>query len=161
MVSNTRVSDLYVGLYHTRDGRINEQFNTNFMFDTQIKRPSLIITSTFQFMWYVKTRTMPENGKPIKYLATDGLLHQYDEAAQNDPLLRFLTKRYNDALFRTQRIPLAMYLNIKVTKPIGKHVRVALFVNRIIDWLPDYKSNGLTIRRNSDSYFGMELNLTL
>lgn len=161
VVSNTRVSDLYVGLYHTRDGRINEQFNTNFMFDTQIKRPSLIITSTFQFMWYVKTRTMPENGKPIKYLATDGLLHQYDEAAQNDPLLRFLTKRYNDALFRTQRIPLAMYLNIKVTKPIGKHVSVALFVNRIIDWLPDYKSNGLTIRRNSDSYFGMELNLIL
>lgn len=161
VVGNTHVSDMYVGLYHTRDGRINEQFNTNFMFDTQLKRPALILTTTFQFMWFVKTRTIPENGRPVQYLATDGQLHPYDDAAADDVVLKFLEKQYNDALYRTQRVPLAMYVNLKVTKPIGRHVRVALFVNRIIDYLPDYKSNGLTIRRNSDSYFGMELNLTI
>lgn len=159
VIDGTPVSDMYVGLYHTKDGRVNEQFNTNFMFDTQLKRPSLILTTTFQFMWYVKTRSLTENGRPEKYLATDGQLHPYDEAAQKDPMLQFLEKHYNPELYRTQKIPLAMYVNLKVTKPIGKHVRVALFVNRILDWLPDYKSNGLTIRRSSESYFGMEVNL--
>lgn len=161
VVDGKAVSDYYIGLYHTRDGRVNEQFNTNFMFDTQIKRPSLILTTTFQFMWYVKTRSLRENGHPDYYLSTDGLLRPYDEAAQADPMLQFLEKNYNPELYRTVRIPLAMYVNLKVTKPISRHVRVALFVNRIVDWLPDYKSNGLTVRRSSDSYFGMEVNLTL
>lgn len=161
VVGDIHVSDLYVGLYHTRDGRVNEQLNTNFLFDTQLSRPALILTTTFQFMWYVRTRAIPEQGRPVQYMATDGRLHPYDDAACADPLLQFLEKHYNDAMYRTQRIPLAMYVNLKVTKPIGRHVRVALFVNRIIDYLPDYRSNGLTIRRNSDSYFGMELNLTI
>lgn len=160
VVDGVPVSDRYVGLYHTADGRINEQFNTNFMFDTQLQRPSLIVTTSFQFMWYVMTRRLPENGTPDFYLATDGMLHPYDDDARQDPVLGFLEEHYSDALYRPQRIPLAMYINLKVTKPIGKHVRVALFVNRIMDYLPDYKSNGLTIRRSSSSYFGMELNLS-
>ena len=70
VVDGKAVNDYYIGLYHTRDGRVNEQFNTNFMFDTQIKRPSLILTTTFQFMWYVKTRSLRENGHPDYYLST-------------------------------------------------------------------------------------------
>lgn len=159
VVGSQAVSDYYVGLYNTRDGRVNEQVNTNFMFDTQIRRPELIVTTTFQFMWFVKTRTLTENGTPEAYLATDGQLHPYDEAARNDPVLQHLEKHYNPELFRAQRTPLAAYMNLKVTKPLGKHVRIALFVNRIIDYLPDYKSNGFTIRRSADAYFGMELNL--
>ena len=31
----------------------------------------------------------------------------------------------------------------------------------MIDYLPSYKSNGLTVRRASDPYFGMELNFDL
>ncbi len=161
VVDGIPVSDMYVGLYDYRDGRVNEQLNTNFMFDTQIPRWGLIFSTTIQCMWYVKTTRLPQNGVPMQYLTTEGVLHEYDQEAQNDAVLQFLTKYYNPDNYRTQRIPFAGYLNLKATKAIGKHLRIALFVNKILDWLPDYTSNGLTIRRSTSSYFGMEINLTL
>ena len=51
--------------------------------------------------------------------------------------------------------------DVKATKTIGKWLRLSLFANRILDYLPSYKMNGLLIRRNVDPYFGMELNFTL
>ena len=76
-------------------------------------------------------------------------------------LLPFLIKTYNEDTFKTVKIPFAGYFNLKATKSIGKHLRIALFVNRILDWLPDYRTNGLLVRRSSDAYFGMELNLSI
>lgn len=75
-------------------------------------------------------------------------------------MLRYLVRTYNDLSYRTQTVPPAIYLNLKATKQIGRILKVSAFVNRIVDYLPDYKSNGLTIRRTSDAYFGMEANLT-
>ena len=37
----------------------------------------------------------------------------------------------------------------------------ALFVNKILDFTPDYHSNGTLNRRNVNPYFGMELNFKL
>ena len=161
VVGGTAVSDVYVGLYNTDEGRINEQFNTNFMFDTQIPRWGLVFTTTVQCMWFVKTTRLRENGIPVQYIsASDGQLHPYTEADRNDVMLQYLIRHFNDASFNTQTVPPAIYLNLKATKQIGKWLRLSAFVNRIIDYLPDYQSNGLTIRRLSDVYFGMEANLT-
>ena len=162
VVDGVSVSDHYVGLYDTADGRINTQFNTNFMFDTQLPRLGLVFTTTLQCMWYVKTRRLTEDGRPTAYLSSeDGQLHPYDDAAANDPMLKYLLKYYNPGLFDTYTIPTALYVNLKATKTIGRWLRVSAFVNRIIDYLPDYTSNGLKVRRNSEAYFGMELNFTL
>lgn len=162
VIGNTAVSDRYVGIYDTDDGRVNDQFNTNFMFDTQIPRWGLIFTTTVQVMWWTKTRRMRENGVPVSYLASDGNIYPYDrEAAAADPMLAQLVRDFSDNLFDTQRVPIALYLNFKATKQIGRFLRISAFVNRIIDYLPDYKSNGLTIRRTSEAYFGMEATLTL
>ena len=163
VIGNTAVSDKYVGLYDTADGRINNQFNTNFMFDTQIPKLGLVFTTTFQCMWFVKTRRLAENGTPVAYIsAADGLLHDFDSAlAASDPMLNALIRYYNPDLYNNYTIPTAVYVNFKATKTIGKYMRMALFVNRILDYLPDYTSNGLTIRRSADAYFGMEINLTI
>lgn len=162
VIGNTAVSDRYVGIYDTDDGRVNDQFNTNFMFDTQIPRWGLIFTTTAQVMWWTKTRRMRENGVPVSYLASDGKIYPYDrETAASDPMLAQLVRDFSDNLFDTQRVPIALYLNFKATKQVGRHLRISAFVNRIIDYLPEYKSNGLTIRRASEAYFGMEATLTL
>lgn len=162
VIDNVAVSDRYVGLYDYDDGRVNSTFNTNFMFDTRISRAGLIFSTTLQCMWFVRTRLMKKNGVPTEYLsAADGLLHPYDPDAVEDPALGLLVRHYNDDSFRQQTIPTAMYLNFKATKTIGRYLRAAVFVNRLIDWLPSYKSNGLTVRRSSDTYFGMEITLTL
>lgn len=54
-----------------------------------------------------------------------------------------------------------MYLNFKASKDFGKYLNLSLFVDRILDYTPDYDSNGYTIRRNINPYFGMELNFRL
>ncbi len=162
VVGNQPVSDLYVGLYNTTDGRINEQFNTNFTFDTQIPRWGLVFTTSLQCMWYMKTTRLRDNGIPDYYLsAADGQLHPYTQESANDLMLQYLIRRYNEASYTPQEVPIALYLNLKATKKIGRWMRISAFVNRIIDYLPDYKSNGLTVRRNSEAYFGMELNFTI
>jgi hypothetical protein len=162
VVGNTAVKDLYVGLYNMNDGRINEQFNTNFTFDTQIPRWGLVFTTSLQCMWWMKTTRLWQNGVPDYYLsAADGQLHAYTEADRSDLVLQYLVKNYNEESFKTQTVPTALYLNLKVTKKIGRWLKMSAFVNRIVDYLPDYKSNGLTIRRTSDAYFGMEAVVTL
>lgn len=162
VVGDIVISDRYVGLYDHTDGRRNSQFNTNIMFDTQITRWGLVFTTTLQCMWYVKTRQIPKDGTPVAYLsAEDGKIHQFTSESAADPILSKLIKRYNANLFDEVNVPTALYVNLKATKSIGKWLTVSIFVNRLFDWLPDYKVNGLTVRRNADSYFGMELNLKL
>ena len=162
VVDNVIVSNRYVGLYDWNDGRVNEQLNTNFMFDTQVKRWGLVFTTNIQCMWFESTRRLSQDGTPVSYIdVADGLLHPYTVEMQSDPLLQFLTKYYNSDVYKRQTTPTAVYLNLKATKEISKRLKVAVFVNRILDYLPDYKSNGLTIRRSSDPYFGMELNFLL
>lgn len=162
VVGDKAVSDYYVGLYDSNDGRINEQFNTNFTFDTQIPRWGLVFTTSLQCMWYMKTTRMRENGVPEQYIsATDGELHPYTTESRDDLMLQYLVRSVNEASFNPQRVPTALYLNLKATKKIGRWMRISAFVNRIVDYLPDYTSNGLTIRRNAEAYFGMEINFTL
>ena len=161
VVGGTAVSDLYVGLYDTNDGRINEQFNTNFMFDTQIPRWGLVFSTSIQCMWYLKTTRLRDNGTPSQYIsAADGQLHPYTDDSRNDLMLQYLVKHYNEQAYATQTVPPAVYINLKATKQIGRILKISAFVNRIIDYLPEYTVNGLTIRRTSSPYFGMEANFT-
>lgn len=162
VVGNIAVSDKYVGVYNTDEGRINNRFNTNFMFDTRIPRWGLMLTTSLQCLWFVTTRRMPSKGMPDYYIAAeDGALHPFTAESAEDPLLRYLVKKYNDDAFKTQSVPPAIYLNLKVTKKIGKGLRISAFVNNIIDYLPNYYSNGLLVRRVSEAYFGVEINLTI
>ena len=162
VVGNTAVSDRYVGLYDTEEGRENSQFNTNFTFDTQVPRWGLVFTTSVQCMWYVRTRRLAENGTPTHYIsAADGELHPFTSADTDDLMLQYLVRYFNPQSFDTQTVPMAMYLNFKASKRIGRYLNISAFVNRIVDYLPAYKSNGLTIRRYADAYFGMEINLTI
>ncbi len=162
VVGQTPVSDMYIGLYDYRDGRVNEQFNTNFMLDTQIPKRGLIFTTSIQCMWWTKSTRLRQNGTPVSYLsAADGLLHPYTSADASDPTRQFLIKHYNEDTYRTFRVPLAVYVNLEATKSIGRYLNVSMFVNRLFDHLPSYYSNGILVRRSSDPYFGMELNFTI
>ena len=159
VVNNHAVSDSYVGYYDCNNGRVNDQFNTNFMFDTQISRWGLIFSTSLQCMWFVSTRKMWQNGVPSYYLdVNDGKLHPYTEEMMHDTEKQFLVRHFSDGLYRRLTTPIAMYVNLKATKQIGKHLNIAVFANRMLDYLPNYHSNGLLIRRSSDPYFGMELN---
>ncbi len=161
VVDNIRISDKYVGLYNWNDGRVNDQLNTNFTFDTQVPAWGLVFTSSFQFMWLVRTKMQVKSGIPMAYLSSeDGQLHTYTDADKEDVYLKQLIINYNEDSFTPFTVPLSMVVNLKATKSVGKYMKLSFFANKILDYLPDYQSNGYTIRRSESPYFGVEANFT-
>lgn len=161
VIDNTNLSQKYVGLYDWNDGRENSQLNTNVTFDTQIPEWGLVFTTSAQFMWFIRTKLQEKQGTPIAYLsAVDGNLHPYTAESSSDTYLQHLVKTYNKDSFRPFTVPMSMVINFKATKQVGRYMKLSFFANKLIDYLPDYESNGYTIRRNVSPYFGVEANLT-
>ena len=163
VIDNTPLSDMYVGLYVTDDGRINEQLSTNLLFDTQIPKWGLIFTTSMQAMWYVSTQRLFQDGRPTHYLSyKDGVLHEFtDKDVEENPVLKQLVRNINPASFERYTVPPAVYFNFKVTKNIGKWFVISMFVNKIINITPDFERNGILIRRSVSPYFGMEMTVKI
>lgn len=159
---NQAISDLYVGLYDWRDGRVNDRFNTNFTFDTQVPEWGLIFTTSVQCMWLVRTQMQKKNGRPAAYIsAEDGQLHPYTAEDERDAVRQHLMRVYSDTQFEPFTVPMSMTVNLKATKTVGRYLRLSFFANKILDYLPDYHSGGNIVRRNASPYFGMEANIKI
>ena len=91
----------------------------------------------------------------------DGQLHDFKDADRSDPYLMQLVRTYNEEQFKPFTVPMSMLVNLKVTKEIGKYMRLSFFANKILDYLPDYTVNGKVIRRNASPYFGVEAGFTI
>ncbi|MCM1034720.1 MAG: TonB-dependent receptor plug domain-containing protein [Paludibacter sp.] len=161
VVGNTAVKDLYVGLYDWTDGSVRENFNTNLIADVHVPKLGLTVSATIEFNWYSATRTLQKNGTPIAYMDTSGELQPYTETDRQDPYLQWLVFQYNADMFRRRVVPFAGYLNFRVQKSVTRYATVAFFVNKLLDFLPDYEVDGVTIHRTASPYFGMEINLTI
>ena len=162
VIDGRAVREKYVGLYNWNDGRENDRLNTNVTFDTQILEWKLIFTTSVQCMWMIRTKQMWKNGTPMAYMSyVDGQLHDFKDADRSDPYLMQLVRTYNEEQFKPFTIPMSMLVNLKVTKEIGKYMRLSFFANKILDYLPDYTANGKVIRRNASPYFGVEAGFTI
>ena len=167
VVNGVNVQDHYIGLYNWTEGYIRESLNTNLVADVYIPKIGLTVSTTLEATVYTASKTMEKNGRPEAYIASsDGLLHAYDAAAEQDPILKTLIFDYNTGLFERRVVPFEGYLNLRVQKTITKYATIALYVNRLLDVLPDYKVSGpdggqVTIHRTASPYFGMEINLNI
>lgn len=152
----------YAGIYLEDDGYIREMANTNFTFDTDIPRLELGFSLSFQCLWFTASQTLTKSETPVRYMDKDGRVHNFTESDKNDMYLKWLVNSYSESLFARQTVPFGMNINFKATKMLmQKKFTVALFVNNMLDYYPDYKSNGLVIRRNVVPYFGVEMNIKL
>lgn len=152
----------YVGLYDDEDGSIYRSFNTNVMFDTDIPELQLNFSLSVQNQWFTSRQTLWRDGVPTHYLDPDGNLHPYTADDMTDPYLSQLMRRFNASSFKRQTVPVATTFNIKATKSFwNNRIGLALYVNRLLSIEPDYKRYGVTVRRYSSPYFGMELNLKI
>lgn len=161
VVGNVPVNDKYVGYYDWTEGSAREQFNTNFMADTYLKRLGLTFSVTAECMWFTSTRQLEKNGVPVAYMDVMGQVRPYTEADRKDPYKQWLVQNFSEALFRKKAEPFYMYINFKATKDFGKFLTLALYVDRLLDYMPDYQQLGQTVRRTAKPYFGMELNIRL
>lgn len=153
----------YVGIYETGDGYMNEMFNTNFGFDTDIPRLGMRFSVSFQCLWFTRyQKTSVLRGMPTEYMDNFGGRHAYTPYMAADPYLQHLDINVNSSWNDVWRVPFGMDVNIKATKSLYRdRLTVALFVNRLFDYHPDFKRNGMVIRRKVTPYFGMELNLKI
>lgn len=152
----------YVGLYDDTDGSEYRSFNTNVLFDTDVRRLDLNFSIGIQNVWFTARRTLRRDGTPIQYMDVGGVVRPYTEESIADPYLRQLVRQFAESSFARQTIPCSSTVNLKATKTFwSKRIGLALYVNRLIAIEPDYDRYGITIRRYSTPYFGMELNMKI
>lgn len=161
VVGNTAVKDLYIGYYDWTEGSVRENLNTNVIADVYIQKIGLTVSATLELNWYTASRTLEKNGRPVAYMDLSGELKPYTAESQQDEYLQWLVFSYNADSFRRKVVPFAGYLNLRVQKSITQYADIAFFVNKLLDYLPDYEVDGVTIHRSASPYFGMELNLKL
>lgn len=151
----------YAGYYESNDGSTYESLTTNVVLDTQVPVLGFVFTTSFQTVWYTDRNTLTRDRYPLYYLDTDLQRHDFIAADVQDPVLRYLVRDFATVTY-SYYVPFAMNVNLKATKKLWHDkVSVALFVNRVLDFSPDYYMNGGLVRRNVTPYFGMELNFKI
>lgn len=152
----------YIGLYDDTDGSIYRSFNTNVMLDTDIPSLNLNFSLTIENLWFTSRQTMWRDGIPTHYLDPDGELRPYTADSQKNPYLVQLIRNFSSTAFERLTVPAETNFNLKATKQFwSNRIGIALYVNRLFSIHPDYKRYGMTIRRYSSPYFGMELNFKI
>lgn len=156
----------YVGVYaNGNTGGHYESFNTNLTADSFLPKLGMNLSMSVQSFWFKSKQSLFRDNLPIGYLDIDQNYHNYTEADRNDPILRLLDRKVDPYLYNEFKEPIDLLVNFKATKVIKNRIRVAMFVNRLFIYKPDYSQYGNQfIRRNrvEDSpYFGMEVNIKI
>lgn len=152
----------FIGIYQDTEGLISETLNTDLRADTYIPHLGLGVSLSFQSNWFSSAQRLPISAYPTRYIDLDGKEWNY-EVSENMPAeLKWLKRNITNSMFEKYVVPFMMTTNLKATKYLlNDKLRIALFVNKIFDYTPDFERNGHTIRRNQYPYFGMELNINL
>ena len=152
----------YIGVYNENKGYLRESINTNFIFDTYLPKLKLGFSTQFQCIWYTANQSLFESGIPTAYIGTDGVVKPFTQESMNNAILKQLVITYSDQYFDRQSVPFEMGINFRTTKSIwNDKIILALYVNKIMNYAPDYTRYATTVRRSSSPYFGMELNFKL
>ena len=152
----------YVGIYAWSYGRYYEQLSTTARLYTHLPQLRLLFTTQLQCVWFSRSQSLPFDGRPQYYRDLQGNVKPFTEAEGKDPKLQFLMREFNREYFEPDVTPFALSVNLKVTKEIGQHARLAFFVNRLWCYLPSYRAKfNRWVTRGYTPYFGTELRITL
>lgn len=156
----------YVGFYGKGAYRHYKRFNTNLWSKTHVPQWGLVVTNLLQVIWFSdQFRGHEEQAYPYAYMNTDGIITpitpaEIDKAYNDGNPLLFLRQQREEIYYRNTRKPIAIRMNMKLTKEVGKHVRIAFFVDNVFDFTPKYKvANLVTDRQWYIPYFGVETQL--
>src|SRR5690606_36317791 len=156
----------YIALYKNgTTGGTYESLNNNVTADSFLPQLGLNLSLTVQNIWYKSSKRLFRDDLPIGYYDVEQNYHVYTEADRNDPNLRYFDLKNDPFLYNNFTSPIDLLVNIKATKVIKEKLRIAMFVNRLFIYKPNYTQYGVyNIRRNNPSdnpYFGMEINIKI
>ncbi|MDO4695866.1 MAG: carboxypeptidase-like regulatory domain-containing protein, partial [Porphyromonas sp.] len=150
----------YIGIYDDTEGTETESLTTDLRLDGYFPRIGFEVSLSFQTNWYASSMRLPISERPDKYIGLDGVYHPYTDESAKDARLQWLIRNVTDSLFDRYTVPMLTNVNLKATKFLfDEKLQLALFVNRIFDYSPDFESRGIKIRRHQVPYFGMEINM--
>ena len=150
----------YIGYYTNRDDRETYRLHTLVRSDTHLPRLALIFTSQLQLIWSDWYRNARYDAGPNYWYDEKGVRHE--EVDLNDPLQSQLVSELPDYMFEKTIMPLSVTWHLKMTKEIGRHVKVSLFVNNLATYDPVYQSNLKTQHQEwKKPFFGSELRINL
>ena len=156
----------YLAVYADENtGGEDQSFNTNLLVDSYLPKLGLNLSVGLQSLWFNSSQRLYREDLPIGYYNIDGQYFTYQQEDRNDPDLRNFDLKQDPFLFRKYTRPIDLLMNIKATKNIKDKIKVAMFVNRLFVYKPDYVQYGIKYYRNNLAqdapYFGMEINIRI
>jgi hypothetical protein len=98
---------------------------------------------------------------PVAFIDEAGVRHEWQEAYSQMTPYSFMVSNYNTSYyFVEERLPAAVQFNIRLTKEFSQSLSLSFMANNFLKMHPSHRSNrtSLYVRRNTDFYFGAELN---
>lgn len=139
----------YVGIYQDNEILVREILNTDLRLDNYLPKIGLGLSLSFQSIGFPPRRRCLSPIIPTTSSLSDGERRPFTEADKGDAQLQWLKRTYTESSFERYVVPFMMITNLKATKALFENkLRVALFVNKILDYSPDIERKGFVIRRN-------------
>ena len=153
----------YVGIFNAgSDSKIQEQFNTTFFFNTHFPKQRLLFSTSVQSVWYTSYRMIAYSGIPDAYIDLNGTTHPFTDAEKQNSAFKSLIETFSSAYFNTEKTPVSIDVNLKLTKEIGDQIKMSFFVNHILDYNPRYTTRfGVSTQKWVKPFMGAELQLKL
>lgn len=152
----------YVGFYAGRNDTDTESLHTLVRTDTHIPYLKMIFSCNLQTIWFTARQDVPYGGMPEYWVDEYGKQHDGGTLDKNDPLQKQLFIPVPSHLFERWAEPLSVSLNLKMTKEIGKRLKVSFYINNLITYDPIYESNLKTTHQAwRTPFFGSEIRLRL
>lgn len=153
----------YVGVFNAgNDSKIQEQFNTTLFLNTHLSKQRLMFSTSIQAVWYTSYKMIEYSGVPDSYINLNGDVLPFTDVEKQNPAFKSLIETFSSAYFDPERSPIAIGVNLKVTKEIGNNMKLSFFVNRILDYNPSYVSRfGITSQKFVTPFMGAEIQLKL
>lgn len=152
----------FVAMYPAGNGRVEERFNSTLRMITHIPKLSLVFTSSIQVVWYEKQYFQYYDKTPL-YLFNKTESIPFTEEMKDDPKYRNYVHEYSTEYFIEETFPTLAMLNFRLSKEIGKAIKLSFYANNFLNRRPQYqlKRGGQYIRRNPPVYFGADIQISL
>jgi hypothetical protein len=153
----------YVAVFNAgSESKTREQLNSTLFFNTHLSKQRLLFSTSIQTVWYTSYKMIEYSGIPDYYIDLNGETHSFTDVEAASSEFQSLIETFSSAYFDEERTPISLEVNLKVTKEIGKNLKLSFFVNRLFDHNPLYYSRfGVATQKWVTPFMGAEVQIKI
>lgn len=148
-----------IGMYPAGESKISERLNTNLRMVTQVPQLRMVLSTTFQVIWFDNYWYPFYDEAPLYLFDKDGNTTEYTEEMRTDPdFMRYYNEK-TEFYYLRESLPPLFLANIRLSKEIEDKMVLSMFVNNFMNYRPmhQYVRSESYTRRNPSIYFGAEI----